>query len=654
MAKDAGRTDARLAAAVADHRAGRLAEAAAGYAAVLRDAPDNADALQLLGLVAHRMGHPDDALALFDRALAADKRHGPALANRGMVLRALGRLDDAADSLRRAVRFRPDLGDAWLTLARVEGERGRLEAAAEAVRRADALMPGSAEVDAVRAAIDGARDPVRALAAAVVAGERGAAVALADALAIAPDPPTGIDDGLLRALAIDGVDHQRLDRAVQAALTHLQRDPEALLAHPLTAPWLSRVLVRDSGWEAALVDARSWLLDRALAGDAEPLILSAVGLAVHAFHAEYAWQEPADDAARLDRLDPDQPLHAAVRAAYRPPPPSLDRDGWREGSLAPLIRCALREPAEEDALGAAIPELFDGDDASSGLVRGMYEASPYPRLVGVQVRQPIPLAEALARVLPHAPDLAVPQGRVSVLVAGCGTGQHPLTTATTWDCTVLGVDLSRRSLGRAARVARALGVTNVTFRRADLLRLGEHPDQYDVVESVGVLHHLADPWAGWRVLRGKVRPGGLMRIGVYAERSRADIAAARALIADHRLPDSPDGIREARRLIQALPADHPARPVVGSPDFTSISGCRDLLFHVREHLTRLPRIGEALRGLDLELLGLQHLLPTAPALYRARFPDDPAQRDLDRWDALEAEHPRLFTGMYVVWARARR
>jgi SAM-dependent methyltransferase len=276
----------------------------------------------------------------------------------------------------------------------------------------------------------------------------------------------------------------------------------------------------------------------------------------------------------------------------------------------------------------------------------MYEANPYPRRVGVHRPAPVPLDHTLATVGLRAP----PRRPLSVLVAGGGTGQHPLQTATRYaEVSVLAIDLSRASLGRAARVARSHGIDDVRFAQADLLALGGLDERFDVIESVGVLHHLGEPLAGWRVLRGLLADDGVMRIGLYAERGRADVVAARALVAEWGLPPTPEGLREARRRFLTLPAEHPARPITRSPDFPSLSGLRDLVFHVCEHRYTLPRLAAELDELGLTFAGFQHTLPEAAHRYRERWPDDPAQCDLARWDALEAEHPHLFRGMYVFW-----
>ena len=57
---------------------------------------------------------------------------------------------------------------------------------------------------------------------------------------------------------------------------------------------------------------------------------------------------------------------------------------------------------------------------------------------------------------------------------------------------MLAVDLSLASLGYARRKSNALGLNNLT-RQADILELGRTGREFDVIESLGVLHHMADP-----------------------------------------------------------------------------------------------------------------------------------------------------------------
>ncbi|MCA9491675.1 MAG: methyltransferase domain-containing protein [Myxococcales bacterium] len=597
--------------AVQHYQAGRLQQAAAAVIDHLRLRPTDVDGLRLLGMILLGLGHPEDALATLDRAVAAGKRDPAAHANRAQVLRALGRPREAATALRKATSLDPSLVDAWVELGAVEQASGHTEASALALGRALELRP-----------------------------DRSVAVALADRVATLPDPPVALAGALLVASRLDGVDHTRFDRVAERVLVPLRDDPERLVVHPVLHAWLARGTVHHPDWERALVSARSWLLREVVEGHAvDGAALIAFGL--YGWSCEYAWEIPEGDAPETLGQTV---LERAARAMYEPV-------GLDEQELQPLRRVAVDEPATEDALANELEELVPSEDAA---LQGMYEENPYPRTVAVQVRAPVPFDAWIRAALPLSDGERPPTGELQVLVAGCGTGRHALTSACTWaDCQVTGIDLSRRSLARAARRAKELGVEHLHVYRADLTRLGSWERRFDVVESVGVLHHLEDPEAGLTVLAGLLRPGGWLRFGFYSELGRADVVAARAFVAEHGFPATTEGIRAARAALLRLPGNHPARPVVYSADFASISGCRDLIFHVREHRFTTDRLAAALDDAGLRFVGFQHVDPAVPARYAERWPDDAGRADLARWGELERDHPRAFSGMYVGWAVSR-
>ncbi len=80
------------------------------------------------------------------------------------------------------------------------------------------------------------------------------------------------------------------------------------------------------------------------------------------------------------------------------------------------------------------------------------------------------------------------------------------------------------------RKARSLDAGNLSFMQADILDLDLLEREFDIVESVGVLHHMADPMAGWRKLCARLKPGGVMRIGLYRDLGRQDIMAGPSLM----------------------------------------------------------------------------------------------------------------------------
>ncbi|MEJ0071703.1 MAG: methyltransferase [Pseudomonadota bacterium] len=156
----------------------------------------------------------------------------------------------------------------------------------------------------------------------------------------------------------------------------------------------------------------------------------------------------------------------------------------------------------------------------------------------------------------------------------------------------------------AQRKTRELGLANVDYAQADILRLDQGGRNFDVIEAVGVLHHMADPIAGWRVLATLLRPGGFMKLGLYSARARAHIVRARRLIAERGYGSTAEDIRQFRHELRRQ-SDVDARMLKESTDFYSTSGCRDLLFHVREHYFTLPEIAQTLEALQLAFVGFE-------------------------------------------------
>jgi tetratricopeptide (TPR) repeat protein len=97
-----------LSEAVALHGKGQLREAEKIYARVLKSAPDNFDALNLLGTVKAQQGHIGEAQQLFGAAVKVNPRAPQAWINLGQALHALKRPVEALDCLDKARALAPD------------------------------------------------------------------------------------------------------------------------------------------------------------------------------------------------------------------------------------------------------------------------------------------------------------------------------------------------------------------------------------------------------------------------------------------------------------------------------------------------------------------------------------------------------------------
>jgi SAM-dependent methyltransferase len=258
----------------------------------------------------------------------------------------------------------------------------------------------------------------------------------------------------------------------------------------------------------------------------------------------------------------------------------------------------------------------------------------------------------MQREYPHAPFRPTAKGGdIDILIAGCGTGRHSIGIAQQFERSkVLAIDLSAASLGYAKARTGALGVTNIDYAQADILQLGATGRTFDMIQSAGVLHHLADPWAGWRMLLSLLRPGGVMFVALYSETARRDVVAARAYIAERGYGSGITDIRAARAEMMTQPDGTPLRNVAFFNDFFTTSECRDLLFHVQEHRMTLPAIRDFLAANGLTFLGFEVDF-RASQLYAARFPADRAMTDLDQWHAFEQDRPYTFAGMYRFWVQ---
>lgn len=217
---------------------------------------------------------------------------------------------------------------------------------------------------------------------------------------------------------------------------------------------------------------------------------------------------------------------------------------------------------------------------------------------------------------------------------------------------VLAVDLSLSSLCYARRKSRERGLANVEYAQGDITRLSSIGRTFDVVSSVGVLHHLADPMAGWRQLLSLLKPGGLMMLGFYSEIARRNVVAARDFIAERGYGSDAAEIRRCRQDLIEAEGGQRFRQLATFRDFYAISELRDLIFHVQEHRFTLPAIAAMLDELRLDLVGFP-LAPQVLRKYRARFPDDAANTDFDHWSTFEAQFPDTFISTYAFWAQRR-
>ncbi len=639
---------------------GRNDEAMSSLDHVIAATPEFAQAHMLRAKVVSDLGRQSEALQSVDQALALEPGFAEAWVGRGNVLAKLNRYDDAFIAYDRSLELEAGFAEAWLGRGNAYLALGEPELAIEAAARAleleetprtrsfftqcAKLAPFTAENSerfrglVRRALAEGWARPYE------LAGACISLIKLNDE----------VSDCVTRANAAWPA------RLVSAELFGAS-GLAALAEDGLLALLLECAPIADIGLERLLTNVRCVMLKSADVGASvstdglnETVLGFYCAVARQCFVNEYVYAVTEDEAERAQRLR--STLEAALATDEKCPTlwpvvvgayfslgavanaVALCDRGWPQ-SVEALVEQQIKEPAEEHRIAATVPALTGIDNDVSRAVREQYEESPYPRWVkaGPPAQPSIIERESLP-----ARD---------ILIAGCGTGRFAIEFARqTRQANFLTVDLSLTSLSYAMRMAQRFNVTNVEFAQADILKMASIGRQFDFIESSGVLHHLADPWQGWRVLLAMLRPGGVMQIGLYSELARQGIVAARAMIADRGYRAIPEDIRRCREEIMAAEDGTLLKTITASADFFTLSECRDLLFHVQEHRMTLPEIKSFLAANNVQFAGFI-LDPSIRRQFAARFADPGAATDLDCWHAFERDAPQSFAGMYQFWVK---
>ena len=685
-------------------RQGRSAETVGVMRKAVKLSPWDAEAHSNLGNALRELGQLDQAIDCYHRALAIKPDWADAHCNLGSALRSLGKADQAITSLRHALKLEPDHVMALNNLGALLQDRGELDEAVTCLRRAVAINPGfdmalnnlalaqNAQGNATAALATVCRslrlretsdaksifvDCIRHLQLKLVGSD--VRTALVRALSEPWGRPSDLAPNCIYLVKRDPLIGGIVGRAARAWPRRLgsqdlfgAEDGAAMVADPLLCALLDSAPISDIELERTLTMVRQILLVEATAqktsDDAGGTALNFYGaLARQCFINEYVFACTEEESKQVLRLREEAitalrghreipALWPLAMAAYFPLnqfelADQLAARSWCDAVNAVLTQ-QVREPAEERECRTAMPRLTPVDDDVSLLVQRQYEENPYPRWIKTApAGKPLTIDGDIRLQFPLATLRPTTRDGADILIAGCGTGQKAVERAQRYPAAkILAVDLSLTSLCYAKRKARASGMTSIDFAQADILKLGSLGRSFDLIVSTGVLHHLADPLAGWRVLLSLLRPGGYMNLGFYSALARRHIVSARDFIAERGYSSTAGDIRRCRQDLVNFDAGAAFGSVLKTPDFFSISACRDLLFHVQEHRMVLPDIAAFLQDNDLQFLGFE-LDPAVLRLFRQRYPDDMAATNLDHWGNFENENPDTFCGMYQFWVQ---
>ena len=283
-------------------------------------------------------------------------------------------------------------------------------------------------------------------------------------------------------------------------------------------------------------------------------------------------------------------------------------------------------------------------DRATPRVRDFYNTFPYP---------PDPLqdgpppgynwrwcyATAYSHCTGRVPDSRHP---LHILDAGCGSGvSSDYLVHLNPEARVTALDISPKALAVAQeRLRRSGGEQHVRFHCISLL---EAPSlgRFQLINSVGVLHHMADPAAGLAALARALAEGGILHLFLYADGGRWEIHRTQQALGLLGVQADGTGVRFARQLIAQLPEHNSIRQRQQQRwnlDTVDDAAFADMYLHPQETSYTLERLFRLVEGCGLEFLGFSNpriwrlnTLLQGEALERAR-----ALPDRQQWQLIEA------------------
>ena len=626
--------------------------------ALISKYPNEYSIWNILGAAYFRLGNNADALHAFKEVVRLNPETAEGYNNLGTSLRGEGKKDKAISAYEKAIHYKPNYFEAHLNLANTFLETNEKLSAIEAYKLALKYNPDNEDA------------------------YRNLGFALKNVRLMRADPflaelilrllrqknfvrPRDVSVSALSLIKLDPKFKKYLsckDYGVTAA--SIDELIDNLIELPLLIELMKTTPIPDPEIEDVFRVLRAYFLSSVTSAKQSKKyheVQSAIAL--QCFINEYVYSFNTDENERLTelKLKINQKLQNGATpsiseilciASYVPLHTlDLSEKIFERSPLQEVFQAQVLNFKVEQKIKLEIQKIKEITDKVSSKVRLQYEENPYPKWVNTGLdNYPKTLSDIISRLgLRLSSGLVLKECSPRVLIAGCGTGQHSVSSASRYlNSQIDAIDLSLDSLAYAIRKTKELGLENVEYKQLDILNVGELGESYDLIECVGVLHHMHDPYAGWQQLVKALKPGGLMKIGLYSTAARKGIKSFRNNVKPIAKAKIDNYIREERiKLINSENRDH--KRICLSLDFFSLSECRDLLFHEQEHTFDLIQIQQHLQKLGLNFCGFEAV--TAINAFQKTYDGTNDIYNLDKWDQFEKQNPLCFSGMYQFWCQ---
>ncbi len=667
------------------HSQGNILEAAKYYQNYIDKGFKDYRVFSNYGTILQNIGNLKEAELLIRKAIELNPNFAEAHSNLGNILKGLGKLKESELLQRKAIKLKPNLAEAHSNLGNILRDIGNLKEAELSTRKAIKIKPDNANAHFNLGNI--LRDLGKSQAAfdsylkVIDINPKFSNIYPSITRFLKDSDPSQLNKSKLKymlnlLLEKNDIAHKELIKAfnfvysneIISSLEKFNSDfyeIELLINNKVLINALKKIIFCDLKLEEVLKKVRRNICHRIsknieIINESELKFIIALG--EQCFFNEYIYSFTEEEKRSLNiiiKRCQDNELNEtniSILSCYFPLYKLLDQITSLESfnssnqSLKELIKLQIIEPLKEIKLSQNIKQLGSINDDVSQKVKSQYEENPYPRwrYGNPSVKQKYSIEQSInIEIKPNSINNRIGDRLLKVLVAGCGTGQDILYTQIYKNAEVTCIDLSLTSLSYAQRKIKELEINNVQLIQMDILEVNLLEEKFDIILCSGVLHHMDQPSKGLHALLGVLQTNGFLKLGLYSELARQNIIKARTFIASKKLQANEENIRNFRENI--FLGETPAlNSLIESPDFYTLSSCRDLCFHIQEHRFTLNQVQEILQSHELNFHGF-FLSKQIKSVYKQYFPEDHCQINLQNWAKFEEQHPTTFAGMYQFW-----
>lgn len=250
-------------------------------------------------------------------------------------------------------------------------------------------------------------------------------------------------------------------------------------------------------------------------------------------------------------------------------------------------------------------------------VRNLYETFPFPaRDPATDRPQGVPVSptDILGKLNHHGfGGRRHFSGGFRALVAGGGTGDAAIFLAAQLresNAEVVCLDLSEASLAVARERAALRGLERrirwIHASILDVVTLGL--GRFDYISCLGVLHHLADPDEGLRLLTGLLAEDGAMGLMVYGRYGRLDIYAIQELmrLINRDTPELPEQLANLKGALRSLSRANPLMRGRSREQIEALianeANIADTFLHAQDRAYTVPELYRLVEGAGLSVV----------------------------------------------------